>query len=422
MRSLSCCRRRPCGSALVGAIVSLCALAIAAPMNSYAQPALQVTPLVTGIANPVAITHAGDGSGRLFITLQAGQITIFDGQGLRPAPFLDIGGLVTAGGERGLLSVAFHPDYAANGFFYVNYTDLNGNTVIARYRVSADPNAADPSSATVLLNIVQPFANHNGGQLQFGPDGFLYIGMGDGGSGGDPMNNAQNLGALLGKILRIDVDGGPPYGIPPDNPFVADPNARDEIWAYGLRNPWRFGFDRQTGDLFIADVGQATLEEVNFQAAASTGGENYGWRRMEGSSCFNPATNCNDGSLTLPILEYDHSLGCSVTGGYRYRGLQNPGMAGWYFFGDFCTGRMWAALPDAQGAWTAAEVQDTELQIAAFGEDEAGELYVASFAPAPGAVLRVSEVAAPPEPAPSAPPAAGGGGGGGGCFIAAAAR
>jgi len=398
-------------------IFGICGAIIASHMNSIAQPTLQVTPIITGIANPVAITHAGGGSGRLFITLQAGLIILYDGQQVLPTPFLDISPLVTSGGEQGLLSVAFHPNYAANGFFYVNYTDLNGDTVIARYRVSVNPNTADPSSATILLTIPQPFPNHNGGQLLFGPDGYLYIGMGDGGSGGDPSNNAQNLMSLLGKILRIDVDNSQPYGIPPDNPFLTDPNASDEIWAYGLRNPWRFSFDRQTGDLFIADVGQNNLEEVNFQAAASTGGENYGWRLMEGSSCFNPGSNCNDGSLALPILEYDHSLGCSISGGYRYRGLQSPGMAGLYFYGDFCSGRIWGATQNAQGAWTTTQLLATALQITAFGEDEDGELYVASFSPNPGAVYRISEVAAE-----TPPPPGGGGGGGGGCFIVTAHR
>jgi glucose/arabinose dehydrogenase len=397
---------------VVGAFITCVAL-YAAPLDASAQPAIQVTPVIPSIDSPVAITHAGDGSGRLFITLQAGRILIFDGQQLLADPFLDISALVLSGGEQGLLSVAFHPDYTFNGFFYVDYTDLNGDTVIARYQVSPNPNVADPFSAAILLTIPQPFANHNGGQLQFGPDGNLYIGMGDGGSAGDPLNNAQDLSSLLGKILRIDVSILP-YAIPPNNPFVAGFNARPEIWAYGLRNPWRFSFDRQTGDLFIADVGQSNLEEVNFQPASSVGGENYGWRLMEGSSCFNPGSNCNDGSLVLPIVEYDHSLGCSITGGYRYRGLENSGMFGLYFYGDFCTGRIWGASPDAQGNWVTTELLDTDLQVTAFGEDEDGELLVASFSPGPGAIYRISEVAVQP------PPNGGGSGGGGGCFITAA--
>jgi len=216
-----------------------------------ATPEIQIETVITGLDNPVAITHAGDGSGRLFITQLTGQILIFDGNQILSEPFLDIGSLVSAGSERGLFSVSFHPKYTINGFLFVNYTDINGDTVVARYSVSADPNVVDANSASILLNVTQPFTNHNGGQLQFGPDGFLYIGMGDGGSGGDPLNNAQTLGKLLGKILRIDVDGGIPYRIPADNPFMGEPGTREEIWALGLRNPWRFSFDRLTGDLFI---------------------------------------------------------------------------------------------------------------------------------------------------------------------------
>ncbi len=385
---------------------------------SLAAPQIQLTPIVSGIDSPLAITHAGDGSGRLFITLQIGRILIYDGQQVLPAPFLDIGSLITAEAERGLLSLAFHPDYVSNGFLYVNYTDLNGDTVVARYTVSADPDVVDPASAVILLNIPQPFANHNGGQLQFGPDGYLYIGMGDGGGGGDPSDNAQSLNSLLGKMLRIDVNAGPPYGIPPDNPFIGDPAALPEIWALGLRNPWRFSFDRLTGDLWIADVGQDDLEEVNVQAGSSAGGENYGWRRMEGTNCFNPAAGCNDGSLTLPILQYDHSLGCSISGGYRYRGQDHPGLAGIYFYGDFCTGRIWGASSDAAGSWTAAELLDTDLRISAFGEDEAGEIYVAYLSSNAGAVFRIGEVV--PEPPPAAD-SGGSGGGGGGCFISSLA-
>ena len=271
-------------------------------VSVFSPPAVDLQPVVTGIDRPVAITNAGDGSGRLFITLRAGFVVIVGSQGLNSTPFLDISALTTTDIERGLLSIAFHPSYRTNGFFYVNYTNLNGDTVIARYHVSVNPDVADPGSAAVLLTVPQPFANHNGGQLQVGPDGNLYIGMGDGGSGGDPLNNGQNLGTLLGKILRIDVDGAFPYAVPPNNPFLSTPGARPEIWAYGLRNPWRFSFDRQTGDIFIGDVGQDSFEEVDFQPAASAGGENYGWRLMEATHCFNPASNCNDGSLTLPVM------------------------------------------------------------------------------------------------------------------------
>jgi glucose/arabinose dehydrogenase len=229
-----------------------------------AVPTTDVVPIITGLNKPVAITHAGDGSNRLFITQQRGQIRIYEGGQVLPTPFLDIRDLVSCCGERGLLSAAFHPNYPSNGFFYINYINTEGNTVIARYTVSSDPNVADPNSATLLLEIPQPFANHNGGQLQFGPDGYLYIGMGDGGSAGDPQNNAQDLWTLLGKMLRIDVEGGFPYAIPADNPFVGNPEARGEIWAWGLRNPWRFSFDPLKGHLFIADVGQGEREEINF--------------------------------------------------------------------------------------------------------------------------------------------------------------
>jgi glucose/arabinose dehydrogenase len=360
----------------------------------WAAPTIGVQSLVTGLVLPVAVTHAGDGSGRLFIPLQRGQIVIYDRQHVLPTPFLNIASLVSCCGERGLLSVAFHPRYASNGLLYVNYTNTNGHTVIARYRVSSDPNVANPNSARILLTIPQPYANHNGGQLQFGPDGYLYIGMGDGGSGGDPQNRAQNLRMLLGKMLRIDVDQGARYTIPPDNPFVNRPEAHPEIWALGLRNPRRFSFDRLTGALFIGDVGQKAWEEVNFQPASSPGGENYGWRRMEGRHCFPPGSACNVDTLTLPILEYSHNLGCSITGGYRYRGRHIPQHDGTYFYGDYCTGRIWGARLDGS-RWTATRLLDLALNISAFGEDEAGELYMVHRAET-GALYRfVSRVPGP---------------------------
>ena len=349
-------------------------------MPLAAAPEISLVPVVAGLDTPVAITHAGDLSGRLFVTLQAGRVVIVEEGAVRPEPFLDIRNIVLAGGERGLLSVAFHPAYGSNGRFFVNYTAAgSGDTVIAEYRVSsADPNRADPASRREILRIAQPFSNHNGGQLQFGPDGYLYIGMGDGGSGGDPGDRAQNLSTLLGKMLRIDIDGALPYAIPSDNPFVSTPGARPEIWALGLRNPWRFSFDRVTGELFIADVGQSAREEVNHQPASSGGGENYGWRRMEGTLCFNPSSGCNDGSLTLPILEYGRELGCSITGGYRYRGWVHPSLRGVYFYGDFCSGRIWGAESDGQ-AWSSEVLLSTARTITTFGEDEAGEVYVTGF-------------------------------------------
>ena len=344
---------------------------------SQAEPVVTLESVANGLPNLVSITHAGDS--RLFITLQRGQIMIHDGTRVLPEPFLDIRGLVTSNDERGLLSVAFHPFYAQNGLFYVNYTNLSGNTVVARYSVSPlDPNRANPSSAVPILTIAQPFANHNGGQLQFGPDGYLYIGMGDGGSGGDPGNRAQNLGDLLGKMLRIDVDSASPYAIPPSNPFVGQ-GMRREIWSYGLRNPWRFSFDRATGDLWIADVGQGTWEEIDFQPATSIGGENYGWRRMEGTHCFNPSTNCNPGNLVLPVIEYDHGVGCSVTGGYVYRGTRSPRLIGRYIYGDFCSGRIFGATRSATGTVTTAQLIDVPFNISTFGEDVTGEIYVGDY-------------------------------------------
>ena len=359
--------------------LAFCVLLLLTSGTIWAAPSIEIKPIITGLVKPVSITHAGDGSGRLFITLQGGLIVVYDGNEVLPAPYLDLSTLVSSGGEQGFLSTAFHPNYKSNGFFFVNYTNTNGDTVVARYTVSADPNVANPDSALVVLTMTQPYSNHNGGQLQFGPDGYLYIGMGDGGSGGDPENKAQNPGTLLGKMLRIDVDSGNPYAIPATNPFVGNLEVLDEIWALGLRNPWRFSFDRLTGDIFIADVGQSEWEEVNFQPASSSGGENYGWRLMEGTHCYNPPADCNDGSLALPILEYSHDVGCSVTGGYRYRGSQNTSLYGIYLYADYCTGRIWGATDHGGGEWSSSELLDTNFFISTFGEDEAGEIYFADL-------------------------------------------
>ena len=358
--------------------VAVVAVVLAAARADAQQLTLGFEPVATGLSSPLGLVHAGDGSRRLFIVEQTGRIKVFDGTAVLATPFLDVSTLVSCCGERGLLGLAFHPGYATNGVFFVHYTNTAGNTTLARYRVSSNPNVADATSAQIVLNVTQPFTNHKGGQLAFGPDRFLYMGLGDGGDAGDPGNRAQNLGTLLGKILRIDVDSGSPYAIPATNPFRNTQGALPEIWAYGLRNPWRFSFDRQTGDLFIADVGQGAREEVNLQSASSPGGENYGWRRMEGTACFNPSTACNDGTLKLPVLEYDHSLGCSITGGYRYRGLRFPQYAGRFFYGDFCSGRIWAATQSGQ-TWSTAQLMDTTLSITSFGEDEAGELYVVHY-------------------------------------------
>ena len=319
----------------------------------------------------------------MFVVGKRGQVFVMRNGGILPTPFLDISGIVnSSGSEQGLLSIAFHPGYASNGLFYVNYTDRNGigNTVVARYRVSADnPDRADPSSATTLLTIEQPAQNHNGGLITFGPDGYLYIGMGDGGRADDPWGNAQNRGVLLGKLLRIDVNNGDPYTIPPDNPLAHDPSARPEIWAYGLRNPWRFSFDRATGDLYIADVGQNRWEWVHFQPAGH-GGQNYGWDVVEGSHCHEPPQGCDTSPFPAPIAEYGHGNGnISITGGYVYRGSSFPTLNGLYFYSDYGSGRIWAAQQEAPGSWHSEELLNTGMHISSFGEDEAGELYLASM-------------------------------------------
>ncbi len=347
-------------------------------------PTISLTHFAGGLARPVAITHAGDGSGRLFVAEQGGLIRILSSGVVAPVPFLDISNLVTpAGGEQGLLGLAFPPGFNVRRSFYVNYTNRTGvgNTVIARFNLTADANRGDPASRQELMNIVQPFANHNGGQLAFGPDGHLYIGTGDGGSGGDPLGNGQSLATLLGKLLRIDVlSGVTPYAIPAGNPFG------NEIWAYGLRNPWRFSFDRQTGDLYLADVGQDLVEEVDFQPAGMGAGANYGWNVMEGSRCFGSPI-CSSAGLTLPVAEYLHGSGdCSVTGGYVYRGAI-AALQGIYFYGDFCSGRIWG-LRRTGTAFETALLTDTTLSISTFGEDEAGELYVADYAT--GDIYRVT--------------------------------
>jgi glucose/arabinose dehydrogenase len=333
-----------------------------------------------GFEDPIYLTHAGNPA-QLFVVEKVGRIRLVENGNLQAAPFLDITDRVGSGGsEQGLLSVAFPPDYPARLVFYVNYTGRSGHTVVARYRGQAgDLRLADPGSEQVLLRIEQPAANHNGGQLQFGPDGYLYVGMGDGGQAGDPWGNAQNPGVLLGKLLRLQVTDVETYAVPPDNPFVGQPTYRPEIWALGLRNPWRFSFDRATGDLYIADVGQNRYEEVNWQPASSTGGENYGWDVMEGRHCYEPNTGCDPTGLAQAIAEYDHSLGCSVTGGYVYRGSQVPQLEGIYVYGDFCTGNIWGVWRQPSGGWTGALLAQTGLSISSFGEDATGEVYALGY-------------------------------------------
>jgi glucose/arabinose dehydrogenase len=367
-------------------------------------PELSFQAIATPLSRPVVITNAADGSGRLFVVEQAGQIRIIHGGQLLPVPFLDIQEQVKCCGEEGLLGLAFPPDYADKEHFYVYYTRLDGNNQVSRFYAGSDPNTADPNSEEELLFLPHPtYGNHNGGQLAFGPDGYLYIGTGDGGGGGDPQNNAQNLGSLMGKILRIDVDKTAPppvnlenpvylplisggagasagaYAIPPDNPFREDPAARPEIWAYGLRNPWRFSFDPETGDLYIADVGQNAVEEINFQPASSSGGENYGWNILEGDRCFSPSSGCvPPPNYQPPVVVYQHSLGCSVTGGGVYRGTDISSMQGIYLYGDYCSGRIWGLIDEGSG-WQSQELEDTAYRISTFGSDENGEMYLADL-------------------------------------------
>jgi glucose/arabinose dehydrogenase len=356
--------------------------------RAAAWPTLSFEPVATGFDQPVHLTGAGDGSGRIFVVERRGRIRIVDASGVLPAPFLDIAARVlSAGREQGLLSVAFPPDFATARRFYVDYTapggGAAGHTVVSRFGLLSD-NTADPASEEVLLTVNQPFANHNGGQLAFGPDGFLYVGLGDGGSAGDPGDRAQNRNNRLGKLLRIDAVASTPgtLVVPASNPFVGR-TGNDAVWAYGLRNPWRFSFDRGTGDLYIGDVGQNSYEEVDYQAAGARGGRNYGWRRLEGRHPYPPGSPWPAVSSTLPVAEYRHGVndanGCSIIGGFVYRGAAFPALQGLYTFGDLCTGKIWG-LQRIAGTWTKALLAVTPYALTTFGEDDAGELYLADYA------------------------------------------
>jgi glucose/arabinose dehydrogenase len=337
----------------------------------------QLQEITNGLQRPLLFTTANDGTNRMFIVEQGGHIWIMTDGAVGKQPFLDVSGLIsTSGNERGLLGLAFHPQFKTNGQFFINYTDVNGNTVVARYSVLAsNPNIGDANSASFIIQIKQPFANHNGGNLAFGPDGYLYIGMGDGGSQGDPNGNGQNPKALLGKLLRLDIDSAQPYAAPKDNPAATNADFAPEVWAMGLRNPWRFTFDRATGDLYIGDVGQNQWEEIDFQPADAVGGLNYGWNIMEGTHRYSGEPEPQ--GLTAPIAEYSHSEGgCSITGGYVYRGTELPALNGVYFFADYCSGIIWSTFRDASGAWQTNPFMDTDFTITSFGEDESGELYV----------------------------------------------
>lgn len=363
------------------ALVGLVAGAPGMGRHVYAAPAISLEVALTGLSQPLQVTYAPGDEEHLFVVEKIGRVRVARGGELRAQPVIDLRQEVSTASEQGLLGLAFHPRFQENGYVYVNLTNSRGDTEIRRYWVDPQSYRAAPESGRTLLTIPQPAANHNGGMLAFGPDGYLYIATGDGGRAGDPWGNAQNLQSLLGKILRIDVDGGDPYAIPPDNPFVGVNGARPEIWAYGLRNPWRFSFDRVTGDLYIADVGQNRWEEVNWQPAASSGGENYGWNALEGTHCYPPGTRCSAEGMTPPVVEYanDRSVGCAITGGYVYRGEEVPGLAGWYVYGDYCSGRIWgfdtAALPDG-GSPQPTELLAAGVLISSFGEDARGELYL----------------------------------------------
>jgi len=344
---------------------------------------IQLESVVGGLTDPIGVTNAGDGSGRLFVNERGGLVRVVNPDGtLRDLDFVDISDRVEAGGERGLLGLAFHPNFAANGRVFVHYSRRgDGATVISELTASADRSTADPASERIIFTHDQPYANHNGGQLAFGPDGYFYIGLGDGGSGGDPFGNGQNLQALLGKILRLDVDGphaaGKQYAIPDTNPYapggISPGDGLPEIWAYGLRNPWRFSFDRETSEMYIGDVGQGSWEEIDRQPGDSAGGENYGWNFLEGTHCY---SYCDSIAAVAPVAEYSHGDGggCSVTGGYVYRGSNQPSMVGTYLFSDYCSGTIWTLAAD--GGLTPLPLAESGLNVASFGEDEDGEIYL----------------------------------------------
>jgi len=364
------------------------ALATAPAATAVPTPLVAVSislgPIASGFTSAIGVSSA-PGDSRLFVIEQTGQVLIVSG-GKKVGTFLDISTRMSCCGERGLLGLAFHPNYAGNGRFFVRYTIPSGDVRLSEFHVSSSPNKADPASEKVILTIPHPsYANHNGGRIEFGPDGYLYIGTGDGGSGGDPNNHGQALNTLLGKLLRIDVDhaaGGLAYAIPDGNPFVGQAGKRGEIWSYGLRNPYTFSFDRETHDLWIADVGQDAYEEVDLATAAGGGGRgvNYGWSVMEGNHCYKPATGCDATGMTPPLAEYAHgsgdSVGCAIIGGYVYRGSAHPQLYGRYFFGDYCSGRIWDVAAAGPAQQTPQELPGSGLQITGWGQDMNGELYL----------------------------------------------
>ena len=395
MRDMSA-RLRSAVPALIVALLLGSAGASAASAITPSRIHLGLSRVASGLSQPLLVTNAGDGSGRLFVVEQTGKIRIIKSGQVLAAPFLDLSAAISHGGEQGLLGLAFHPNYRSNGKLYVSYTDRSGTSIIREYHVAAsDRDRVDGTSGRTLLRLRQPYANHNGGNIAFGPDGDLYIGFGDGGSAGDPGNRAQNLGTLLGKLLRIDVNrrtGTLPYAIPSSNPFVGR-GGLDQIWAYGLRNPWRWSFDRATGDLWIGDVGQDKWEEVD-RALASNGrnagrGLNFGWRVMEASHCYLPPSGCSRTGKTLPLTEYGHTNGrCSITGGFVYRGSAYPDLVGAYLFADYCSGEIWFVSRSAVRGTTPILALDTSVSITSFGQDQSGELYLTD---GNGSVYRVTD-------------------------------
>ena len=341
---------------------------------------VRLEPIASGFDRPLFVTEHPGQPGLLFVVEQTGRILLVENGEILETPFLDISDLVTGGSEQGLLGLALHPNFVENGLFFVYFTDLDGNTTLVRYGVTeADPLQADTASATTILRVEQPARNHNGGMIAFGPEGYLYIGLGDGGNQGDPDGNGQNPGTLLGSILRIDIDtpgADKPYSIPADNPFVDDPTAQPEIWSYGFRNPWRFSFDKETGDLWIGDVGQNAYEEIDLQPV-SIGGMNFGWNLSEGDSCY-AIDDCDTGEFTWPEVSYSHDFGTSVTGGYVYRGSAMPDLVGSYLFGDFGSGFIWIHQPDGEEPVTLGPF-DTGINISSFGQDLDGELFVVGY-------------------------------------------
>ena len=349
-------------------------------------PVLALEPVASGFERPLLVTNGGDGTGRLYVVEQGGFVWILENGTRIDSPFLDVSDQITSGGERGLLGLAFHPDFPDDPRVFVDYTNRSGDTVVASFELGLDADAVDPATELQVITIEQPYANHNGGALAFDRDGMLLVAMGDGGSGGDPEDRAENPGQLLGKILRLDVDvdtGGAPYAIPAGNPF-RDGGGRPEIAHLGLRNPWRLSIDRATGDLWLGDVGQGSVEEIDVARAGELGLD-FGWNTLEGRQCYEPRTGCDTAGKTMPVAEYGHDVGCTVVGGYVYRGTLHPQLDGTYVYGDYCSGRIWTL--DAANPGEPVLAAKLDGSIGSFGEDEAGELYLADIGN--GAILRI---------------------------------